>query len=228
MLKVHSYGFVSLILNLAHLSPVFVFKIIPSIVFFNNVHRHVIHIFYLSVDPRDVRFREMSRLVAAKNINESILKQTSCCMVSTFIQFCFELEPSISCDIVSLHCSLTALELLELDESLVATTSYCVNVPIASQAVGEVCSTSMHEFPLFQHIPFQDVFVILGRVCTSHHESSEFDVGDNSLVPLGLHGRRNLDFLYRPRVVGPGVIKPNFAVKEGAKLIPRRLGLARG
>ena len=84
-----------------------------------------------------------------KNINVSILEHASRWMVSTFIEFCFQLQPSISVYVISLHCSLAPFKLFKLHESLIASTPNSINKSIIALTVSKISPTSMHKFSFF-------------------------------------------------------------------------------
>ena len=85
----------------------------------------------------------------------------------------------------------------------------------------------MHVFPLFQHVSFQNVLIILTRIGSTHHKSPKLNVSNYGFIPFCHHGWWNLYLFYRPRILSPRMVMPNWRIKESTELVPWRLGLTR-
>ena len=87
-------------------------------------------------------------------------------MIATFVKLSLELQPPVFLNIVAFNGPLAPLKLFELNQILVTSPTYGVNVSVIALRICEVGSTSVHKFPLLKDVALQDVLVNLVRIGT--------------------------------------------------------------
>lgn len=203
-----------LVLYLVQLGIIFIFQIEVGVVPLDVVALHIISDFNLllySSEQRNI-LGEMCCLESTENVDIPILEHASCGMVPSFPELRLELKPSVSIDVVPLHRPLAEFELLKLHEVLVSSATNGVDEAVVALSICKVRPTCVHEFSLFQHVLFQDVFIILAGIGTTHHVGSKSCMRDYRLVAFGLHRWRNLDLVLCPRTFGIWLVQPYIAI----------------
>ena len=170
----------------------------------------------------------MCGLEASENVDVPVLQDTRCRVVSALVQLCPQLQPPITVDVVALDGPLGSLELIKLRQGLISSATDCVNVPIVSLGISEVCPARRHVLALLQDIPSQNILIILSRVRPANHEGAKPRIRYDCLVSLGHHRRGDLYLAGRPRIgLGVCVIEPDVRVQERAQLVTAAFTLAR-